>query len=136
MFKPVKLRRRQITLLLCLAIASATWAYAAVDNRLMCDDLEEASQDEIEMYADDYSAIPGVETAMLFVASREYVFFGDTTGKVSIYFRIPRSSGDVTYTGIEFGYELRDKGWVMTESWGLHEDEVADRAMQVFGDAA
>jgi len=130
----LKLHRRQIPLFFCLGIASAAWAYAAVDNHRMCNALEEASLNEVETYSGDYVDIPGVETATLIVASREYVLFGDTTGKVSVLFKIPKSDGDVRYTGIEFGYELREQGWIMTDSWGLHDHERVKRAAQAFGD--
>jgi len=133
MVKPLKFYRRQIPLFFLLGLVAGTWAYAAVDNRLMCRSLEYASQDEVESYSGEYAGMPGLETATLVVASREYVLFGDTTGKVTIFFKTPRPDGNPRYTGIEFGFELREEEWVMTESWGLHEDECTERAIGAFG---
>jgi hypothetical protein len=133
MTKRLTIHRRQIPLFFVLGFVSATWAYAAVDNHLMCRSLEAASQDEVEEYAGEYATLPGLRTATLVVASRAFVFFGDTTGKVSVYFKTAYPDGSPRYTGIEFGFEFRDEDWVMTESWVLHENECTERAMGAFG---
>ncbi len=135
MTKRLNIHRRQIPLFVLLGLVASTWAYATMDNRLMCQALEAASMDEVEEFAGDVTARPGLETATLVVASREFVLFGDTTGKVSVFFRTLRPDGTPQYSGLEFGFELRDEEWVMIESWALHEGESTERASRAFGDA-
>jgi hypothetical protein len=136
MTKRLNIHRRQIPLFVLLGLVASTWAYATVDNRLMCRALEEASLDEVEEFAGDLTTRPGSETATVIVASREFILFGDTTGKVSVFFKTLRPDGAPQYSGIEFGFELRDEVWVMTESWMLHEGECTERASGAFGDIA
>ena len=136
MVKKLKLHRRQIPLFFLLGLVSATWAYAAVDNHQMRRALAVASQNEVEEYSEGYDGILGAETTTVVTASRAFVLFGATTGKVTVFFKTPGPDAVPRYGGIEIGFEQRGNDWFMTDSWGCHANECTERAMAAFGDEA
>ncbi len=126
--------RRQVFLGVILGLVAATWAYATIDNYQMRRSLEAASLAQVESFTDGLEESPGVATATAIIASRQYVLFGDTTGKVTVFFKTPRPGGDAEYRDIEITYERQDSEWIMTGSYSCHEGECKVRAIQAFQD--
>lgn len=132
MAKARSVRRRQFFFGGVLSLVAATWAYATVDNYRMRQSLEAASEDQVFSFTDGLGAKTGIETATAIIASRQYVLFGETTGKVTVFFKTPRPGGDAEYRDIEITYERQGSEWIMTGSYSCHAGECKARALQAF----
>ncbi|GMV92635.1 MAG: hypothetical protein AMXMBFR82_24130 [Candidatus Hydrogenedentota bacterium] len=120
-----------VVLLFCTC---AAWAYHAVDDYRLRESLYESAQDEIAHYRQPYKGKPDTATVAVVTTAREYVFFGTAFGKVDLFVKNARSSGDPTYAGVEMGFELNGEGWTMTDSGGCSDASCVIRAKKAFGD--
>lgn len=72
-----------------------------------------------------------VETAFLVTATKEYLIYGNVSGKVEVYIRSSRSGGRLT--GVDYFF-TRDNGeWTETESGVCSEEECQIRGEKAFG---
>jgi len=131
--KKPTLHKRQIPLVILLALVLGVWIYTLVDSYQMRQDLAKASVDDVANVVSGFSSEPGVETITRVAANREFVLFGTSRGTVTVFFKEPAADGGSEYSGMVIGFEERDDEWVMTESRGFERDEV-DRAQSAFGD--
>ncbi len=74
-----------------------------------------------------------LQVGVAVVATRAYVLFGDTFGKVSMYFR-NSSSDDTTITGLEFFYAKDESGeWSETESGTCSSEQCTKEGLRILG---
>jgi len=72
------------------------------------------------------------ETAV--VASKKFIVFGPTAGKVEVYFRREGILGKPQYTEYVFHFEQQNGSWVETDSGVCQHTDCQVRAAAAFGD--
>ena len=107
--------------------------YSIVETKLFEQQLQiDADRLVEEMKADvkmDVKGNPQHDVTSVVIASREFGYFGEPLGKITVYFRnnqmmesVPNIDNNYThhtsgkYTGVTYFYDKRTDGWVNTES--------------------
>jgi len=74
-----------------------------------------------------------LQVGAVVVATRVYVLFGDTSGKISMYFR-NNSGDDTTITGLEYFYAKDESGeWSETESGTCSSEQCTEEGLRILG---
>jgi hypothetical protein len=135
--EPRNLRRgrsRKAFLLAILVMLCGLWAFASVDNYRLRSSLEQSSQDEVAHYQKAFTEHPGTEMVTAVTASRTYLFFGETIGKVDVFVKTTPQEGAVRYSGVEIGFKRQGDTWVVTDSGSCSSEECVLKARNAFGD--
>jgi hypothetical protein len=121
-------RGRFAVLLSILALVASAFVFVLWDSSRLARSLAVVTQDKVKENAmrDGYVDMKNVTSEV--VASRDFVFFGAATGKLTVFMR----DGD-DYGGIDYFYNLRDGEWVFFESGACFGEESRARAMRAFG---
>lgn len=108
------LKGRSKFLLGVLGLVAATWVASYFQDGVLAGELEEIAKEKME-YLQRGEPVT-LEMSPVVTASRQYLLFGKTTGKISIYTRTPGHGEDDHLGGVDFFMERAGGEWVEVES--------------------
>jgi len=127
-------RIRKAVLVTVLAMLCAVWALAWTDNSRLRESLEQFSRDEVAHYQEAFAGFPHTESVTVVTASRTYLLFGETIGKVDLFIKTVLPGDNIQYSGVEIGFKRQGEQWVVTDSGSCSSEECILKARKAFGD--
>ncbi|MEA3365530.1 MAG: hypothetical protein U9Q79_07810 [Candidatus Hydrogenedentes bacterium] len=128
----MKKRTRVVTGLFVIVVLLSIWVYHLAETK----NLERALQPHAEALAQEYASpenrLLEQEVSVESAAGRTIPIIGEKWGKITVYTRSRRLSGEIVYRALEHFYVYEDGQWLMTESGGCTGPECRIRAEKAF----
>jgi hypothetical protein len=107
---------------------------AGADNARLRESLEQSSRDEVAHYQEAFAGYPHTESVTVVTATRTYLLFGETIGKVDLFIKTALPGDNIQYSGVEIGFKRQGESWIETDSGSCSSEECILKARKAFGD--